>query len=91
MKVSCASNINDIETIAELMLKLLTMSFQNSACNIHLDSDPRATLLVAICNNEWGSGLTSEMCLDDCLGNSDGRQLPLLIIHIPITRLSLTD
>ena len=48
------------------------MSFHNSACDIHLDGDARAACLVAICNNEEGSGLTSEMHLDDCLGNKDG-------------------
>lgn len=48
------------------------MSFHESACDIHLNNEPGATVLVAICNNEWGCGLTSEIRLDDCLGNTDG-------------------
>ncbi|KAL4892264.1 Cyanovirin-N [Aspergillus ambiguus] len=51
------------------------MSFSESACDIHLDLQrgPGTTALVAICNNEEGSGLTSEISLDDFIGNVDGR------------------
>ncbi|KAF9894871.1 hypothetical protein FE257_004492 [Aspergillus nanangensis] len=45
------------------------MSFHETACDIHLSPD---NALVAICNNEEGSGLTSEIQLDDFLGNKDG-------------------
>lgn len=55
------------------------MSFHESACDIHLDFErrPGKTSLVAICNNEEGSGLTSEILLDDFLGNNDGKILYL--------------
>ncbi|OJJ80716.1 CVNH domain-containing protein [Aspergillus glaucus CBS 516.65] len=53
------------------------MSFQDSACNIYLDSDPgdtdRKTSLSATCNNDQGTGMTSQLKLDEALGNQDGR------------------
>ncbi|ODM20065.1 hypothetical protein SI65_05051 [Aspergillus cristatus] len=53
------------------------MSFQNSACNIYIDSDPgdtdRKTSLQATCNNDQGTGITSQIKLDEALGNQDGR------------------
>lgn len=51
------------------------MSFQESACDIHLSAErgPGITSLVAICNNEEGSGMTSDLALDDFLGNDDGK------------------
>merc|ERR1712187_82477 len=52
--------------------QILTMSFQDSACDIHLSSKPGTTSLVAICNNDEGSGLVSEIELDQFLGNEDG-------------------
>ncbi|KAE8383069.1 Cyanovirin-N [Aspergillus bertholletiae] len=50
------------------------MSFQKSACDIHLSPEhgPGTTSLVAICNNEEGSGLTSDILLDDFIGNENG-------------------
>lgn len=51
------------------------MSFHNSACDIHLDRESGATFLVAICNNEWGCGLTSKIRLDDYIGNTDGKNI----------------
>ncbi|KAB8263424.1 Cyanovirin-N [Aspergillus pseudonomiae] len=50
------------------------MSFHETACDIHLDHErgKRRTSLVAICNNEEGSGLTSDILLDDFLGNDNG-------------------
>lgn len=48
------------------------MSFQDSACDIHLSLKPGTTSLVAICNNEEGSGLVNEVELDGFLGNEDG-------------------
>jgi len=55
-----------------LIKQILTMSFQDSACDIHLSSKPGTTSLVAICNNDEGSGLVSEVELDRFLGNEDG-------------------
>ena len=51
------------------------MSFHETACDIHLDHErgKRRTSLVAICNNEEGSGLTSDILLDDFLGNDNGK------------------
>lgn len=51
------------------------MSFHKSACDIHLAADTRGTLLVAICNNDEGSGLTTDILLDKYLGNNDGKAL----------------
>lgn len=55
------------------------MSFQNSACNIYLDSDPgdtdRKTSLSATCNNDQGTGMTSQLKLDEALGNQDGTSI----------------
>ncbi|OQE22285.1 hypothetical protein PENSTE_c010G03987 [Penicillium steckii] len=48
------------------------MSFQNSACDVHLSAQPGATSLVAICNNDEGTGLETRLLLDDYLGNEDG-------------------
>ncbi|KAK5788735.1 hypothetical protein VI817_009693 [Penicillium citrinum] len=48
------------------------MSFQNSACDVHLSTQPGATSLIAICNNDEGTGLETELLLDDYLGNEDG-------------------
>ncbi|KAE8164477.1 Cyanovirin-N [Aspergillus tamarii] len=50
------------------------MSFQQTACDIHLTPEHgrRRTSLVAICNNDEGSGLTSDIYLDDFLGNDNG-------------------
>ncbi|KAG2420112.1 hypothetical protein HFD88_004912 [Aspergillus terreus] len=49
------------------------MSFQQSACDIHLNPEREGTTsLVAICNNDEGSGLTSKLPLDNFLGNKDG-------------------
>ena len=48
------------------------MSFQDSACDIHLSLKPGTTYLVAICNNDEGSGLVSEIELDQFLGNENG-------------------
>ncbi|KAJ5090649.1 hypothetical protein N7532_009333 [Penicillium argentinense] len=47
------------------------MSFQKTACDVHLNSKPGATSLVAICNNDEGSGLETDLLLDDYLGNED--------------------
>jgi hypothetical protein len=60
------------------------MSFHESACDIHLSPGRElgTTLLVAICNNEEGSGLTSDILLDDFLGNDNGKVLNLLSIII---------
>jgi len=49
------------------------MSFQNSACDVHLSTQPGATSLIAICNNDEGTGLETELLLDDYLGNEDGK------------------
>ena len=51
------------------------MSFQQTACDIHLTPEHgrRRTSLVAICNNDEGSGLTSDIYLDDFLGNDNGK------------------
>lgn len=50
------------------------MSFHSSACDVHLTSEPQgATSLVAICNNEEGSGRLSALVLDELLGNKDGK------------------
>ncbi|KAJ6103831.1 hypothetical protein N7486_004053 [Penicillium sp. IBT 16267x] len=48
------------------------MSFHQSACDIHLTTEPGATSLVAICNNDEGCGLVTDIILDECLGNQDG-------------------
>ncbi|PKY01074.1 Cyanovirin-N [Aspergillus campestris IBT 28561] len=49
------------------------MSFQDSACQIEVIPSPGgSTSLVAICNNEEGSGLTSDIVLDEFLGNENG-------------------
>jgi hypothetical protein len=68
------------------------MSFHESACDVHLSPgrEPGTTFLVAICNNEEGSGLTSNILLDDFLGNDNGKVYVSLSIrflahgnHIP--------
>lgn len=51
------------------------MSFQDSACDIHLSSKLGTTSLVAICNNDEGSGLVNEVELDRFLGNEDGNSI----------------
>lgn len=48
------------------------MAFQKSSCDIHLATKPGATFLGAICNNDEGSGLTTDILLDEFLGNEDG-------------------
>ncbi|KAJ5169196.1 uncharacterized protein N7482_004790 [Penicillium canariense] len=48
------------------------MSFNESACDIHLSALRGGTVLNAICNNDEGSGLTTDFLLDQCLGNNDG-------------------
>ncbi|KAF7617794.1 hypothetical protein AFLA_006706 [Aspergillus flavus NRRL3357] len=50
------------------------MSFHQTSCDIHLtpEQGQRRTSLVAICNNDEGSGLTSDIFLDDFLGNDNG-------------------
>ena len=59
------------------------MSFQKSACDIHLNPERDGTTsLVAICNNDEGTGLTSEIPLDDFLGNEDGK-----IDSCPVNRI----
>lgn len=65
-----ASPVN--QSWSYLIEQILTMSFQDSACDIHLGSKPGATSLVAICNNDEGSGLVNEIELDRFLGNEDG-------------------
>ncbi|GAB1199443.1 hypothetical protein APSETT444_008792 [Aspergillus pseudonomiae] len=59
------------------------MSFHETACDIHLDHErgKRRTSLVAICNNEEGSGLTSDILLDDFLGNDNGEYVSA---HCPL-------
>lgn len=52
--------------------QIFTMSFHDSACDIHLSFKPGITSLVAICNNDEGSGLVDEVELDGFLGNKDG-------------------
>jgi hypothetical protein len=48
--------------------------FNRSACDAHLklDSSPGSTYLVAICNNEEGTGVEDDILLDKHLGNKDG-------------------
>ncbi|KAJ5545236.1 Cyanovirin-N [Penicillium sp. DV-2018c] len=48
------------------------MSFNKTSCNIHLSAEGDGTHLAAICNNDEGSGLTTEVLLDKYLGNKDG-------------------
>lgn len=48
------------------------MAFHKSSCDIHLATEPGATILAAICNNDEGSGLTTDILLDKYLGNEDG-------------------
>lgn len=49
------------------------MSFQKSACDVHLNTQSGGTSLVATCNNDEGSGLETDLLLDDYLGNEDGK------------------
>lgn len=39
---------------------------------MHLITKSGATFLAAICNNDEGSGLVSDILLDEYLGNEDG-------------------
>lgn len=48
------------------------MSFQESACGYQLSKGDGATFLEAICNNEEGTGLMSDILLDEYIGNLDG-------------------
>lgn len=58
----------------------IKMSFQNSACDVHLSAQPGATSLVAICNNDEGTGLETRLLLDDYLGNEDGKLYPYSVL-----------
>jgi hypothetical protein len=49
------------------------MSFNETSCDIHLSAEGDGTHLAAICNNDEGSGLTTDLLLDRCLGNRDGK------------------
>ncbi|KAJ5222479.1 uncharacterized protein N7469_008719 [Penicillium citrinum] len=57
------------------------MSFQNSACDVHLSTQPGATSLIAICNNDEGTGLETELLLDDYLGNEDDGPKHIPTLH----------
>ncbi|KAJ6111542.1 hypothetical protein N7523_007603 [Penicillium sp. IBT 18751x] len=48
--------------------------FNKTACDAHLklDHTPGSTYLVAICNNEEGTGVEDDILLDKYLGNKDG-------------------
>ncbi|KAJ5259459.1 hypothetical protein N7478_012440 [Penicillium angulare] len=48
------------------------MSFHESSCDIHLVAGTKGTFLVATCNNDEGSGLTTDILLDEFLGNKKG-------------------
>ena len=50
------------------------MSFHNSAQDVTLDG----TTLKALLANVEGDWIEAELELDDVLGNSDGRRLPLI-------------
>lgn len=39
---------------------------------MHLVAQSGSTVLAAICNNDEGSGLTTDILLDEYLGNEDG-------------------
>jgi hypothetical protein len=56
-------------------MKVIAMSFNKTACDIHLSADGGGTHLVAICNNDEGSGITADLILDQYLGNKDGEIL----------------
>lgn len=51
--------------------------FNKTACDAHLklDYSPGLTYLVAICNNEEGTGVEDDILLDKHLGNKDGQWL----------------
>jgi hypothetical protein len=49
------------------------MAFNETACDIHLSVHDGGTHLIAICNNDEGSGITGDLLLDQCLGNKDGK------------------
>ena len=49
------------------------MSFHKTACDVHLNAHAGATCLVATCNNDEGTGLETELDLDEYLGNEDGK------------------
>jgi len=51
--------------------------FNKTACDAHLKLDhlPGSTYLVAICNNEEGTGVEDDILLDKHLGNKDGQWL----------------
>lgn len=51
------------------------MAFNKTACDIHLSLHDGGTHLIAICNNDEGSGITDDLLLDQCLGNKDGKVL----------------
>ncbi|KAJ5364812.1 uncharacterized protein N7496_010525 [Penicillium cataractarum] len=48
------------------------MAFNKTACDIHLSLHDGGTHLIAICNNDEGSGITGDLLLDQCLGSKDG-------------------
>ena len=48
------------------------MAFHKSSCDIHLATETGAPVLAAICNNDEGSGLTTDILLDKYLGNEEG-------------------
>lgn len=56
--------------------EVVTMAFHKSSCDMHLVTKSGATFLAAICNNDEGSGLTTDIPLDKYLGNEDGVLLP---------------
>lgn len=61
------------------------MSFQDSACQIEVVPSPEgSTSLVAICNNEEGSGLMSDIVLDEFLGNENGWCSSSLSLHLQL-------
>ncbi|KAJ5224045.1 hypothetical protein N7468_008587 [Penicillium chermesinum] len=48
------------------------MYFNESACDFQLVQDSGGTTLKAICNNEEGAGVSSDILLDEYIGNLDG-------------------
>lgn len=58
------------------------MSFDRSACDFQLSQDNGVTTLKAICNNEEGTGLATDILLDEYIGNLDGERLFRTILYI---------
>lgn len=52
------------------------MAFHKTSCDMHLTTKSGSTFLAAICNNDEGSGLTTDIPLDKFLGNEDGAPSP---------------